>query len=55
MSFQIHIKNNKGEEFICNINRPVLTGDYSSEIYNGYIATQFSPDSGTYQFVKISK
>ena len=55
MSFQIHIKNNKGEEFICNINRPVLTGDYSSEIYNGYIATQFSPDPGTYQFVKISK
>ena len=24
MSFTIHIKNNKGEEFICNVDRPVF-------------------------------
>ena len=54
MSFTIHIKNNKDEEFICNINRPVLSGEASSQIFNGYIATQYSPDKGTYQFIKIS-
>ncbi len=54
MSFKIHIKNNKNEEFICNVNRPVLNGDFASGIYDGYIATQFTPDEGTYQFIKIS-
>lgn len=54
MSFKIHIKNNKGEEFICNVNRPVLNGDFASGIYEGYVATQFTPDEGTYQFIKIS-
>lgn len=53
MSFTIHIKNNKGEEFICNIDRPVLNSEYSSQIFNGYIATQYSPDEGTYQFIKV--
>lgn len=54
MSFTIHIKNNKGEEFICNVNRPVLSGESSLQIFDGYIATQYSPDEGTYQFIKIS-
>lgn len=54
MSFKIHIKNNKGEEFICNVNRPVLNGDFASGIYEGYVATQFTPDEGTYQFIKVS-
>ena len=54
MSFKIHIKNNKNEEFICNVNRPVLNGDFASGIYDGYITTQFTPDEGTYQFIKVS-
>ena len=54
MSFTIHIKNNKGEEFICNIDRPVLRDEASSQLLNGYIATQYSPDNGTAQFIKIS-
>ncbi len=54
MSFKIHIKNNKGEEFICNVNRSVLNGDFASGIYEGYVATQFTPDEGTYQFIKVS-
>ena len=53
MSFTIHIKNNKNEEFICTVDRPVLSGEYSSQIFNGYIATQYSADPGTYQFIKI--
>ena len=53
MSFTIHIKNNKNEEFICTVDRPVLSGEYSSQIFNGYIATQYSPDPATYQFIKI--
>ncbi len=54
MSFTIHIKNNKGEEFICNVDRPVLSDETSSQLLNGYIATQYSPDKGTAQFIKIS-
>lgn len=54
MKFTIHIKNNKNEEFICTVDRPVLSGEFSSQIFNGYIATQYSPDPGTYQFIKIS-
>lgn len=54
MSFTIHIKNNKGEEFICNIDRPVLSGESSSQLFNGYIATQYSPEEGTSQFIKVS-
>ncbi len=54
MNFTIHIKNNKNEEFICTIDRPVLSGEFSSQIFNGHIATQYSPDPGTYHFIKIS-
>ena len=52
MSFQIHIINNKDEEFICYINKPILTEEQNNSLFEGYIATQFSPSSGTYQFIK---
>lgn len=52
MSFQIHIINNKDEEFICYINKPILTEDQNNSLFEGYIATQFSPSPGTYQFIK---
>lgn len=52
MSFQIHIINNKDEEFICYINKPILTEEQNNSLFDGYIATQFSPSPGTYQFIK---
>lgn len=52
MSFQIHIINNKDEEFICYINKPILTEEQNNSLFEGYIATQFSPSPGTYQFIK---
>ena len=42
MSFQIHIINNK----------PILTEEQNNTLFEGYIATQFSPSPGTYQFIK---
>ena len=52
MSFQIHIINNKDEEFVCYINKPILTEEQNNTLFEGYIATQFSPSPGTYQFIK---
>lgn len=52
MSFDIHIINNKNEEFVCYINKPILSEQENNSIFNGYIATQFSPSPGTYQFIR---
>ena len=52
MSFDIHIINNKNEEFVCYINKPILSEEENNSIFNGYIATQFSPSPGTYQFIR---
>lgn len=55
ISFKIHIKNNKNEEFVCNVDRSVLDDSYANSIYtNGYLASQYTPSEGTYQFIKVS-
>lgn len=52
ISFNLHIKNNIDEEYICNVVIDNVSG--TNEIYNGYIAMEYSPSGITYSFFQLS-
>ena len=54
ISFSIHIKNNLGEDFLCNVK---LDDDLDSEdggIYSGYVMKILNTEGRDYNFLKIS-
>lgn len=51
ISFDLHIKNNLDEEYICNIVIDNISGN--SDIYNGYTAMEYTPTGLPYNFFKL--
>lgn len=54
ITFAIHIKNNLGEEYVCNVK---IDDDLSSEdggIYTGYVMKIQSAEGKEYNFLKVS-
>lgn len=54
MTFTIHIKNNLGEDFICNLNIENVFEDGEDGIYSGYVMKILNTDGNEYNFLKVS-
>ncbi len=54
ISFQIHIKNNKNQEFICNVILEDNLDEEKNEIYKGYVLKAQNTDDSKYNFIQVN-
>lgn len=54
ISFQIHIKNNKNQEFICNVILEDNLDEDKNEIYKGYVLKAQNTDDSKYNFIQVN-
>lgn len=54
ISFQIHIKNNKNQEFVCNVILEDNLDEDKNEIYNGYVLKAQNTDDSKYNFIQVN-
>lgn len=54
IKFTIHIINNYGEEFTCNVNIDNTFEDGDSGIYSGYVMKILNTESQEYNFLKVA-
>ena len=52
VSFDIHLKNNLNEEFICKVSFYINLDEYGNSLYNGKVNTKI--DASGYKFLKIT-
>lgn len=52
VSFDIHLKNNLNEEFICKVSFYINLDGYGNSLYNGKVNTKI--DASGYKFLKIT-
>ena len=52
ISFQIHIKNNKNQEFVCNVVLEDNLDEEKNEIYKGYVLKVQNTDDLKYNFIQ---
>lgn len=55
MNFTIHLKNNLGEDFICNLDIDHSFEDAENGIYSGYVMKILNAEGEKYHFLKVSK